>query len=172
MKKVFLFLFLLVSVIVNAENWVFSNSLSPPQSLDVKIVPQQNLLQTAEAVQQLDVVLFECDVSLANLTNQSLFISASADKTEVVSFQIIAKMNDASTTRKSDVILLEAISPKCRTVVTSDFLQIVWNNSSGCLSEVNPQCRTVSQSTILTQFDFSPIIQAVSPACRDVSFLG
>lgn len=171
MKKVFLFLFLLVSVIVNAENWVFSNSLSPPQSLDVKIMPQQNLLQTAEAARQLDVVLFECDVSLVNLENQSFFTRLPADKIDVVSFQIVAKINDASTTGKSDVIL-EAISPQCRTVITSDFSQIVWNNSSGCLIETDPQCRTVLQSAILTQCDSSPIIQAVSPKCRDVSSVG
>jgi hypothetical protein len=169
MKKVFLFLFLLVSVIVSAGNWVFSNSLSPPGSLDVKIVPQQMLQPATCEIRQLDAVLFECDVSLVNLENPLFFTSASADKIDVVSFQIIAKINDASTTGKSDVIL-EAISPQCRTVVTSDFSQIVWNNSSGCLSEVDPQCRTVSQSTI-TQFDFSPVIAAISPKCRDVSLV-
>lgn len=145
MKKVVLFIFLIASVIVSAKTLVSSNSLSPPQSLGATLKAQLQMLQLSAETQQLDVVLFERDVSRSVSFENYLAISETLNVQNAVIFQI--NNQNANIFGKTDV-LLQAVSPKCRAVM-----------------------QVFSCDNVITQRAASSVIQAVSPSCRDVLLL-
>lgn len=174
MKKVLLFLFLIASMLVSTKTLV-ANSLSPPQSLDAKFVPQQTMLQITLSAEtpQPNVTLFECDVSRSvwfenyqSVTPRRLSVPCA------LNFQVLVNHNSARTSIGKSDILLEAISPQCRAVITSDFSQSVITRNAVDLTEaISPNCRTVFSSCYLISSK-TCLIAAISPACRDVLFIG
>lgn len=159
-------------MLVGAKTLV-ANSLSPPQSLDANFVPQLQMLQIASFAEtpQLDVVLFECDVSCSVWFENSKSVMPDASVSPTASFQVLINHSKASTSfGKSDVIL-EAISPACRAVINSDLYQSVITRNAVDLNEaISPKCRTVLFSSyVITSNQY--LIAAISPACRDVLFI-
>jgi hypothetical protein len=146
MKKLFLLIFLITSVIVSAKTLVSSNSLSPPQLRDAKLMPQLQMLQMLVAeITPIDVGLFERDVSYSVSFENYQLVMPDKDIGFTNNFQIIENKNCASAFFEKSNVLLQAMSPKCRAVMQS-----------------------FSFDNLILPPAASSIIQAVSPNCRDV----
>jgi len=145
MKKVFLFIFLIAFVAVNAKTYRVSTSTSPPSSsVTIKDCATTLMSQVAETP-RIDAVLFECDVSYSvSSENCQSVIPATTIVQCAVNSQLVNQNYASVFFGKSDV-LLQATSPQCRAVMQS-----------------------FSLNNMILQPAASSIIQAVSPNCRDV----
>lgn len=143
MKKIFLFLFLLA--IVSTKTLVLSNSLSPPQSTVAMLMPQLPMLQMPIAeMPQLDVCFFErdapCLVWFENL--QSILPDVSVGQT--ANFQVLNNPNYSRNFFGKSNVILQAMSPNCRTVIASDLFQnVVVISHRYYVEAISPKCRTV-----------------------------
>lgn len=128
---------------ISAKNWHKVNSLFPPL-LDAFLTNQPITLSVpAILFLQPEVVLFENGIPFVSLSKQAFFILLSAKKNELIVPQNLAEKNWLNVIKKNNFVL-EAISPKCRTVIFANLFSHVVNRS------------------------FTDLLEAISPKCRDV----
>lgn len=131
-----LFLFFIASIVVGA-NTVVANSLSPPQFLEAEATFE---------TPQLKVVLSECDIFYSWFENSQPAILQRVPVPGAMNFQVLINQNNVSVSSsgKADMLKSEAISPTCRTVITSNLSQIVFVCIPTIFLEaISPACRTV-----------------------------
>ena len=145
MKKIFLFIFLIAFVFVNAETYKVSTSLSPPSSsVIIKSCATTLMSQMSVAeMPQIDVGLFECDVSYSVSSENCQSVMPDASVSLTANFQVLVNQNSARTSSGKSDCLLQAVSPNCR-AVSQDFLQSdVALKLVGKTQAVSPNCRDV-----------------------------
>lgn len=143
MKKVFLFFFLMASVIVNGAADLFS---SPIKFLDALLVPQRWILTIPiTEISQIDVGLFERDVTGFIFEKSFMLQPAIFPEDNLVILKNATNQSNIFVVRNTKAIL-QATSPKCRAVI-----------------------KGYSATHLSTMFATSTVIQAVSPNCRDVT---